>query len=110
MKFVKIKEGLSVNPGGNSAVMEIPSSEVLFISHTVGSGKSGAPNCAAQGSINNSDFGFLASADILDGGSIFVTAAGVSVRARAFPFMRVTNAGQKSLKFDVYAILDLEDE
>ena len=39
-----------------------------------------------------------------------VTAAATTLRARAYPHMKVTNVGAKSLKFDVYAILDLEDE
>ena len=110
MKFVKIKEGLSAPAGGNSDVVEVPSSEVLFLSHTVGSGKSGTPASAIQGSINNSDFGNLPSGDILNGVGNATIAAGVTLRARAYPYMRVINVGAKSLEFDVYAILDLEDE
>ena len=110
MKFVKIKEGLSAPSGGNSDAVEVPSSEVLFLSHTVGPGKTGSPACVIQGSINNSDFGSLPSGDILNGVANAVTAAATTLRARAYPHMKVTNVGAKSLKFDVYAILDLEDE
>tara|TARA_R100000654_G_scaffold14463_1_gene31147 strand:+ start:1608 stop:1946 length:339 start_codon:yes stop_codon:yes gene_type:complete len=110
MKFVKIKEALVATAGGSSDSFEVPSSQALFISHTVGLTGRSDPVCAIQGSINNSNFNSLPTAEILSGGGNITSTAGIARRGTAFPYMRIANIGGRNLSFDVYAILELEEE
>tara|TARA_Y100001937_G_scaffold13039_1_gene16958 strand:- start:11178 stop:11516 length:339 start_codon:yes stop_codon:yes gene_type:complete len=110
MKFVKIKEGFASPAGLVTTSFEVPSSQALFISHSVGLTGRSNPSCVIQGSINNSDFVSLPSSEILSGGGNITSDAGIENRTIAFPHMRILNGGGKELKFDIYAILDLEEE